>query len=194
MMSMVHEGDTQYEDGGPAAEVITVIKAVIKKHGNTVLRIGRWALVVDQVFASAKTIKPPKPKKLPPPRDGASTEPEAEAEQVAENLKPPHLAVLKWIKPPPSVQVHLKNAKVGTGLAHFLEVRVDLWAMMSTADREAAVMTKLLEREVADDEDGAVKVKKAALPIQTHPAVERIYGRWWERMDPATRTELAAED
>ena len=71
------------------------------------------------------------------------------------------------------------------GLAHFLEVRTDLWSLMSDQDREAAVMTKLLERDVTADDSGETKIRRTDLPIQTHPAVQEAYGPWWERMDSA---------
>lgn len=189
---MISEGDTQYE-----VDVATkqIVAAVIRKHGNTVPQVGRWGLVVDQIYVSTKTPKPRKPKapklKSPPrgcapglagPDDGLDAEPEQENERQG---KPPHLQVLKWIKPPPGVQVHMKGAKLGKGLAHFLEVRTDLWSLMSDQDREAAVMTKLLERDVTANDDGETKIRRTDLPIQTHPAVQEAYGPWWERMDPA---------
>jgi len=185
---MIHDGDTQYEID---AATKVIVAAVIRKHGNRVPQVGRWGLVVDQIYVSTKTPKPRRPrtaKPLPPPRAGEvpGEAPEAEAEQTERAGKPPHLQVLKWIKPPPGVQVHMKGAKLGKGLAHFLEVRTDLWALMSDADREAAVMTKLLERDVtADDNTGETKIRRTDLPIQTHPAVQEAYGPWWERMDPA---------
>lgn len=200
-MSMISEGETSYEDAGQPVK--DLMMEVIRKHGEKVLRIGRWALVADEVFVTTKTPAPKKVKapkaggdaggkgRRPPPRPGEapSAEPaptiEAEPEQTAEQLKkPPHLVVLRWIKPPPAVQVHLAGKKLGRGNAQFLEVRTDLWDMMTRRDREAAIMTKLLEREIVDTEDGDVKVRKADLPIQTHPAVQAAYGPWWEHMDP----------
>lgn len=183
---MINEGETMYEVD---AATKLIVAAVIRKHGNTVLQVGRWGLVVDQIYVSTKTPKPRKVRapKLHPPRLGEvpSEAPEGEAEQAERAGKPPHLQVLKWIKPPPGVQVHMKGAKLGKGLAHFLEVRTDLWALMSDSDREAAVMTKLLERDVIAAEGGETKIRRTDLPIQTHPAVQEAYGPWWERMDPA---------
>lgn len=183
---MIHDGDTQYEID---AATKLIVAAVIRKHGNDVPQVGRWGLVVDQIYVSTKTPKPRKVKvpKLHPPRPGEvpGETPEGEAEQAERAGKPPHLQVLKWIKPPPGVQVHMKGAKLGKGLAHFLEVRTDLWALMSDSDREAAVMTKLLERDVIAAEGGETKIRRTDLPIQTHPAVQEAYGPWWERMDPA---------
>ena len=49
------------------------------------------------------------------------------------------------------------GGKLGKGLAHFLEVRTDLWSLMSDQDREAAVMTKLLERDVTADDSGGFR-------------------------------------
>jgi len=183
---MINEGETMYE-----VDVATkqIVAAVIRKHGNTVPQVGRWGLVIDEIYVSTKTPKVRKPraaKPLPPPRAGEAPgeAPEAETEQACIG-KPPHLQVLKWIKPPPGVQVHMKGAKLGKGLAHFLEVRTDLWSLMSDQDREAAVMTKLLERDVTADDSGETKIRRTDLPIQTHPAVQEAYGPWWERMDPA---------
>lgn len=192
---MIHDGDTSYEVDSAMKQIIAT---VIRKHGNAVQQVGRWGLVVDQIYASTKTPKPKKPrapKPKAPPRAGADAvsndEPEAESEQAERQGKPPHLQVLKWIKPPPGVQVHMKGAKLGKGLAHFLEVRTDLWVLMSDADREAAVMTKLLERDVTADDEGATRIRRTDLPIQTHPAVQEAYGPWWERMDPGAGPTVA---
>ena len=187
-MTMIHEGEVQYETD---LTVKRMLEAVVRKHGNTVQQVGRWAILLDQVFVSTKTPKPKKPRvvKQAPPRDGipANDGPDAEPEQDAEQSagKPPHLQVLRWVKPPPSVQVHMRGAKLGKGLAQFLEVRTDLWALMTDHDREAAIMTKLLERSIVTNDDGDTKIKKSDLPIQTHPAVQEAYGAWWERMDPS---------
>lgn len=197
-MSMISEGEVQYEDAGQPVK--DLMMEVIRKHGERVARIGRWAIVADEVYVTTKTPAPKKVKapkvgdgkgRRAPPRVGEApstdaAEPiEAESEQTSEQLKkPPHLVVLRWIKPPPAVQVHLRAKKLGRGNAQFLEVRTDLWSMMSQRDREAAIMTKLLEREIVDDEDGGYKMRKADLPIQTHPAVQAAYGAWWENMDP----------
>ncbi len=189
-MSMIHEGETQYETD---VMVKRMVDATIRKHGEAVPEIGRWALMFDELFVSVKTPKAraepkAKSKKSPPPRAGevVGPAPEAEPEQPKAPRKPPHLVVCRWIRPPAAVQVHLAGAKLGRGQAQFLEVRWDLWALMSDSDREAAIMTALLQREVVDDADGGVKVRKADLPIQTHPAVERAHGRWWEHMDPGS--------
>ena len=193
-MNVIHDGDTQYEIDAATKQVVAT---VIRKHGNAVPQVGRWGLVLDQIYVSTKTPKPKKPKAQKPkapPRAGqaANDEPEAESEQAEERTgKPPHLQVLKWIKPPPGVQVHMKGVKLGKGLAHFLEVRTDLWCLMSEADREAAVMTKLLERDVTANDEGETRIKRTDLPIQTHPAVQEAYGPWWERMDPAAGPTVA---
>lgn len=208
-MTMIHDGDTAYETG---IEIKKVIEEVVRKHGNKVPAIGRWSYILDEVFCSTKTPKPKKPKapktaKRPPPRAGAgpgepaANEPqvEAEPEQAERASKPPHLLVGKWTKPPPSVQVWMREKKLGKGVAHFLEVRSDLWVLMSAQEREAWVMTKLLERQFDDTEEGEIRIRKVDLPIQTHPAVEAAYGRWWEGMDPGSvvdpsSTPAAAQD
>lgn len=193
-MTMIHDGETAYETD---TSIKKVIETVVRKHGNAVPAIGRWSYILDEVFCSMKTPKPKKPKapktaRRPPPRAGAGTgepaanEPqvEAEPEQAERASKPPHLLVGKWIKPPPSAQAWMRSMKLGKGVAHFLEVRSDLWVLMSAQEREAWVMTKLLEREFVDTEEGEIRIRKVDLPIQTHPAVEERYGRWWEGMDP----------
>lgn len=191
-MTMIHDGETAYETD---TSIKKVIETVVRKHGNAVPAIGRWSYILDEVFCSMKTPKPKKPKapktaKRPPPRAGAgepaANEPqvEAEPEQTERASKPPHLLIGKWIKPPPSAQAWMRSMKLGKGVAHFLEVRSDLWVLMSAQEREAWVMTKLLERQFDDTEEGEIKIRKVDLPIQTHPAVEERYGRWWEGMDP----------
>lgn len=191
-MTMIHDGDTQYETD---TAIKKVIETVVRKHGGAVPAIGRWSYILDEVFCSMKTPKPKKPKapktaRRPPPRaaagEPAANEPqvEAEPEQTERASKPPHLLIGKWIKPPPSAQAWMRSMKLGKGVAHFLEVRSDLWVLMSAQEREAWVMTKLLERQFDDTEEGEIKIRKVDLPIQTHPAVEERYGRWWEGMDP----------
>lgn len=196
-MTMIHDGDTAYETD---TSIKQVIETVVRKHGSKIPAIGRWSYILDEVFCSTKTPKPKKPKapktpKRAPPRAGEAptaandTQVEAEPEQADHAGKPPHLLVGKWIKPPPSAQAWMRSMKLGKGVAHFLEVRSDLWGLMSTREREAWVMTKLLERQFDDTEDGEIKIRKVDLPIQTHPAVEAEYGRWWEGMDPGSVIE-----
>lgn len=185
-MTMIFEGDTQYEE---SSEIKRLIDKVVRDRGNTVSRIGRFALVLDEVYVSIRTPKPKKPKaaKKPPPRSDmpiAGVDAEAEQAESQQSRRPPHLIVCRWIKPPPAVQAHMQGAKLGKGQAQFLEVRGDLWSLMSDSDKEAAIMTALLQREIVDNEDGSFKVRKADLPVQTHPAVVAAYGNWWERMDP----------
>jgi len=87
---------------------------------------------------------------------------------------------------------HRRASGVALGVRNsFLEVRTDLWCLMSEADREAAVMTKLLERDVTANDEGETRIKRTDLPIQTHPAVQEAYGPWWERMDPAAGPTVA---
>ena len=183
---MIFEGEVQYET---SSDIKRVVETVVRKYGPTVPRIGRFALVLDEVYCGTRTPKPKKPKvaKKPPPRDGvvydSGVDAETEQADAVALRKPPHLVVCKWIKPPASVQAYLKGAKLGKGQAQFLEVRFDLWSLMGEKDREAAIMTAILQREVVDLEDGSFKVRKADLPVQTHPAVVAAYGDWWERMD-----------
>src|SRR5688500_8438055 len=123
-MSMIHEGVNQFEDAGP--EFYKVIDKVIAEHGNRILRVGRWALVRDQIFATMRTPAPKKPKadkvkkRKTPLRPGAEPggdpskldAPDVETEQAEPPArKPPHLVVLRWTRPPAAVQVHLQKKK-----------------------------------------------------------------------------------
>lgn len=185
---MIHEGEICYEQSDVAKKLL---EKVVRERGADNVRIGRWALILDEVFVSTKTPKPRPPKKAkkPPPRSGGEVrpddiEPEQSPAEAAQQRKPPHLQVCKWVKPPPCVQTHMKGAKLGKGQAQFLEIRQDLWVLMSPREQEAAIMTALLQRDIVDNEDGSFRVKRAELPVQTHPAVVAVYGEWWTDLDP----------
>lgn len=195
-MSMVHDGEVCYES---SVEIKRMLDDVVRTYGARVPRIGRFAQVLDETYVSTKTPKPkppPKDKPKAPPRMGgevkeADDTPMAESEQAGTQArKPPHLVVCRWIKPPPAVQAHLQGAKLGKGQALFLEVRTDLWSLMSERAKRAALFSKIMEKEIVDQEDGSFKIRKADMPIQTHPAVEREFGRWWEEMDPDSADDV----